>query len=600
MNEYFDPGNWSPKAAVGFSIVSDISSSEKKKWEDAHFAALSMFPWMKSIELQQGRTTIKLWGHFDPNQSIFRTKSGDILMLIGSPWGDFTWEEIINQMKMHGEEKFVLPWEGRCALILVDVKGKAWRVWNDWVASFPIYYAAWEERGIASCLEDVVVRVAGLDTNRFLKRGLVELLLLGHFLGTDTLYEQMKVIQPDSFSRFDEGRMIVSNKIWSVQPNPPEHPIPVKELILSLHDLTVKSIRNALSTDITPSILLTLSSGMDSRLVACVARDADFDIHSYTYGPREWSEVYFASQVAKALRISWERVDVGVNYTADYLHPWLKWFGSGHHAHGMYQFPFLTRIQGTQGIIPNGFLGNNMAGGDHPNDCLFQPAKSLLDRFCGYGTYWSKSDLKNLLMFDPEDCFTEIESVFQKQILSVSDWSEYQQMNMIDMWNRQSRSIFYQPMMYSYFGLERSPFMDREYARFCMSLPVELLRKRKLQIAMLNEYWPDIGKIGGTFYPKKGLYRKWHSFRYIIANRLPRNLRPLAGATSVNKMELDCAIARRWDVAFPITSNLNSIEPLRAEPILKAVNGAFSGNKDGLLKMIAVQPLVFRLRECRL
>ncbi len=342
-------------------------------------------------------------------------------------------------------------------------------------------------------------------------------------------------------------------------------------------------------------ILLPLSSGMDSRLIAAVAADQHLQVEAYSYGPPEWAEVNNARQLAAVLKIPWQRIELGLNYRADFTRSWLKWFGSSLHAHGMYQFPLLKRLEGRGGIVPNGFYGNNMAGGDHPNDCLFEPVKGLLDRFCGYGASWSKASLPDLLDFDPTPYYLEMEDILQAQVASVADWPEYQQMNAVDMWNRQARFIFYQPMVYSYFGHERSPFMQRDYARFCQSLPPELLKKRKMQVEMLDKHWPQLGEVGGTFRPARGLDRIWHSTRYHVAKRLPRILRPLMGVTWLNKSDPDCAVTRKWDNLFPVSANLTNMMPLRAGPIIDAAGRANAGSSKDLAKIAAVQPVLARM-----
>jgi len=92
---------------------------------------------------------------------------------------------------------FVLPWEGRGILLLVCPEGDEWHAWEDWAGSIPVFYTADHEQ-IASTLEPVVVGVGNLTSAEFSKRGLEEPLTLGHFLCTDTLYEPVKVLPPDS------------------------------------------------------------------------------------------------------------------------------------------------------------------------------------------------------------------------------------------------------------------------------------------------------------------------------------------------------------------------------------------------------------------
>lgn len=587
--------NNSPKAVIGFSIVYRLPHSAAKQWEQSHQLILKDFPWLQSTEVIIGNSRIMLWGHNKIQLSTYLDEYRNLWVLAGSPFGNHTWKAVLHDLKVHGDDHFVMPWDGRCVLFRLSSDGEKWSIWNDWASSMPIYYSSWKDGGIASCLEPIVVATAGLSYKDFSKRGLVELLLLGHFLGTDTLYDAMQVLAPDTASFWLKGMHRESKYLNSVQSLDELSTGAEETYLAEMHRLAFEAVAASLSDTSAYPILLPLSSGMDSRLIACIAKDLGFPIRSYTYGPQEWTEVFYARLVAKTIGISWQRVEMGVNYTAEYIHRWLNWFGCSLHAHGMYQFPFLGKIQEQSGLIPNGFYGNNLAGGDHPNDCLFDSTKTLLDRFCGYGVYWDKETIKSVLEYDPTPYYAQMDSILQNQIALNQDRNEYQRMNILDMWNRQARFIFYQPMMYSYYGYERSPFMYRPYARFCMALPPQLLMKRSLQIKMLERYWPAAAAVPGTFRQLKGVQRKWQGLRTIIAHRLPKSLRPLVGATSVNKMELDCAASKKWEAFYPITQELGNVFPLHSEVILQSARNAIKGSQAHLLKVISVQPIVYQV-----
>lgn len=574
------------------SVAYGLSGPALVRWHDVHKAILSRFPWLLSEEFELGCTRIRIWSHHTPGDCANTAKKGEHCFLIGSPANRCSWELLIDSPATELDRALQL--EGRWALLRVDADGERWFLCNDWAGAVPIFFAPTENGGVMSSLEPVVTNVAGLTPRHFSKRGLVELLLLGHFLSTDTLYEPMQVLPPDSFGIWNQGKVQKLRRLWSVRPS--EAPKMGREVIVTrLHELTVECISQSLCTEERAPVLVTLSSGMDSRLIAYAAAESGFPVEAYTYGPQGWTEPYYGRKIAKSLGIPWQRVPLGVDYLKDYTGRWLQWFGSSLHTHGMYQFPFLEQIKGRRGVIPNGFYGNNMAGGDHPNDCLFQPRKGLFERYCGYGTYWDRESLAQLLDFDPNPYFSEMEALLQEQIRLVQDWPEYQQMNCIDMWNRQARYASYQPAMYSYYGLERSPFMQRDYARFCMSLPAELLRKRKLQIEMLKRYRPAEFAIGGSFRPRKGFERKWHGLRYRIADKLPAGLRPILGVTSVFRLGLDCASHSEWD-AFPcIPRTLPDVDPLRTKPIIEAVKSAINGSRKDLLRVMAVQPVIHAL-----
>jgi len=84
-----------------------------------------------------------------------------------------------------------------------------------------------------------------------------------------------------------------------------------------------------------------------------------------------------------------------------------------------------------------------------------------------------------------------------------------------------------------------------------------------------------------------------------MANWLPKVLRPLMGATSVNKMGIDCVVSTEWDAMFLVSPNLSDIGPLRAKPIKDAARRAMAGSTGDLIKVMAVQPVVFMLQNQR-
>jgi hypothetical protein len=582
------------EALIGFSLAINLSETESAQWDSIHNLILSKFHWLKIVKIKHGATNVCAWMHRDVNSPFYVSPNNELMMIVGSPFEDTIYiDQAYEDIQKRGDE-YTIPWEGRCSLVLINQNGSIWEIWTDWLSTVPIYYGESNGR-IASTLEPVVVKSLSLNNSNISKRGLVELLSFGQFIGNDTLYESVKTLEADSYNQWLSGHLGKTKYLATVEATEINFETNRGKLIDQLHDHTIDAIKKSLQP-IENSVNLPLSGGMDSRLIACVASELGVPVNSYTYGPKEWTEVYFARMVAECLNLPWKQIDLGLNYSSDYINEWLAWFGSSLHAHGMYQFPFLYDIAGSLNIIPNGFIGNNMAGGDHPNICLFdRTKKNFFDRFLGYGLYWDSSSLEELLGFNLEPYKEEIEQIFQSQLIKVVDWPNYQKMNIVDLWNRQKRFIYYQPEMYNYFGKERSPFMQRDYARFCMSLPDTFLWKRNLQIEMLEKYWPAMGRIGSTFTQRKGIDRKWHGLRQTIAEHLPKEIRPLVGITSVNLMSIDCIRQRGMDVFFPISNRIDLIDVINTKVVGRIVQSALKGSKRDYMKIVAIQPIIYRL-----
>lgn len=594
------PTNQKPQPAIGFSLGYGLNDIHRAAWEQSHERILALFPWLQSREIRIGTTSLRLWGHYDPQLATYHTADGDLLVIVGSTLNGLTWAEGAPQLKALGASGDIQPWEGRCIAIRISADGERWSIWSDWVGGVPVYHTAWIGGGVASSLEPVTVETADLGPEQISRRGLVELLLFGQFLGCDTLYEPMRYITPDSHTDWVRGRPAGEKRLWTVVPNEKLHGRTPDQLIEEWRALHIDAIAGPLRNSDEP-VALTLSSGMDSRMIAAImveeARRTGRELRAYTYGPLESLDVALARQVAETLDIPWERVPIGQRYMADHMARWLEWFGTSLHAHGMYQFAFLSQVAGKRYLLPTGNLGNSIGGGGHPPEELLNEKLSLFERYQdAFVTYWPLEELGEVLTFDPKPYLAEMNDVLQEQHDAVRHWPLYPRMLMFNIWNRIGRAIFYQPMMYSYYGLERQPFTYRPMANFAFSLEPSLHRRRTLQLEMLRRSWPQVAAVPAPPYhkPMRGLQLKWHALRYHAQRRMPPMLRPLLGPTRLTMKDVDCVRTYKWASFAPLSPNLGSVEPLRAEAVVRAAEAAFVGEHAELRRVLAALPLVAR------
>jgi hypothetical protein len=517
--------------SVGFYLSGSLPREAAKRGLSACNNALHYFPWLKRRRLQHGVAQLELWSHHNPEDSLYFDKLGNLFVLIGSPMNNISWSDTLERLAKQEDDAFEVPWEGRCVLIRISPAGQDWTMWNDWCGAIPVFHTLVDDVPVASSLEPPVVAAAGFTPDDFSKRGIVEMLVLGHFLGTDTLFTKMHVLTADSVSYWQDGKFAGSKVLWTVVPTDSRWDRGWDELIDEMYRHTVKAIGDALRGH--DKWILPLSSGMDSRLIACVGAQVGAKIQAYTVGPATWDEPIHARQLAQTLNIPWQRVDLGTDYLAEYTSMWLDWFGSSLHTHGMYWMPLLEQIQQVDGAIIEGFFGNNT----------------------------------EVLTFDPNPYLNEMNEILESQKQSARG-SEYHQMNYLDIWNRQQRFIFYQPMMYDYWKGVCVPYMNREYARFCLSLPRVALENRRLQKEMLKRYFPVAAKIGGGVHAEPSLLstggmmalpllltKKW-LLKAGVASCLPKAFRvgPLRQfAPTPNTMEPDCVAARGLEALYPLS-----------------------------------------------
>lgn len=585
------------RGAVGFYLSGTLATDATKNAISACNQALRHFPWLKRKRLQHGVSQMELWGRHVPDESIYVDKLGNLFLLVGSPMNVISWADALNQLARQGDDAFELPWEGRCILIRVCPDGKDWTIWNDWCGSIPVFHTIVKSVPIVSSLEPPVVVAAGFTPDDFSMRGIVEMLVHGHFLGRDTLFTDMQTLQPDSVSCWRDGTFVGSKVMWSVEPSDSRWDYGWDELADEMHDYTVKAIGEALRSH--DKWILPLSGGMDSRLIACVGAEQGTNFQAYTYGPATWNEPIYARQIARVLGIPWQKVDVGANYLADYAQMWLNWFGSSLHAHGMYQVPFLERVRAIDRIIVMGFIGDPLAGLQVASMAKsFADNKNLLSCFTDKLEMWSYDSLRDVLLFDPEPYWHEQVQMLNDQ-MALLKGSEWQRRWFLFQWNHVFGFSYYQPMMYDYWKGVSTPYMNREYARFCLSLSRLALEERRLQKEMLKRYWPAVAKIAGTYSRFPLIETKQFMARRIAARFFPRKLRigPLREFNPTpNNMDPDCVLATGENAMYPLPQKVDKMAQtfFKREGILYAIQEAKKGTWHGYEMCQALMPIANR------
>ena len=586
------------RGAAGFTLTNQLDAQATLRLEKAQTAALRHFPWLDLASYGHGATTIYYWSHHPPGASSYVHRDGSLFVLVGSPSNSVDWDTALKDLDTGAMTSFEPPWQGRFALARISPDGLQWTLWNDWAGSIPVYHASVKGVPVASSLEPPVVAAAALTANEFSRRGMVEMLAHGHFLGTDTLFTKMQTLPPDSVSRWSGGEFADSKALWTVEPSDSRWARGWDELADEMHDHTVKVVGDALRQH--DRWILPLSGGMDSRITACVGIDQGVDLHAYTYGPATWSETIYARQVARVLGMPWQRVDLGTSYLADYSPMWLDWFGTSLHVHGMYQMPFLMAVREADGVILDGWYGNNMAGGDHPSTGLLaEPGPAWQGLYKGYSPMWSVEELENLVAFPVSPIIDQMTAIVESQVATVANWPYYHQRNAVDMWNRQRNFVFYQPTMYDYWKGVCTPYMDREYARFCLSLPRLALERRRLQVEMLKRYYPKVSVIGTTANADPPTRTKRHLLKAFVGRRL---LGPLAAGPfrefkpTPNTLEADCVKATGRAALWPIYDAWDQLaEWFNMDILQQVLDSALAGDPDAHMKYEPIQAIAYRL-----
>lgn len=515
---------------TGFTIFLDLSPEEVKRTISAEDRVLSRFTRLGRHILPIGSATLRVWGRSGISDCIHTMPDGSVLALIGSPHNDITWRDVQESfLKTDRPEDFVLPWEGRITLLHISPDGRRWQIWNDWMGSITTYYASTSHGRVVSTLEPATVAAADatLAADVFLP-GLVALLLNGYFVSDWTLYKSIKTIPPDSLSTWDETGFRAQT-LWTVKPTQDRWEAGWDELVDEMHDLAYKAIAGIAKSR--PSWILPLSSGLDSRLIAAVMADVGVDVHAYAWGGAENEDVIYSRKIARTLGFSWKHVSLPKDFLTRYTSRWADWFGGAMHFHGMYLMSFLDELNGeTSAPAINGYIGDVLTG-DGLNDAVAIHSARRYQIGTEWYVHWTPDQLRSVAKFPVNEALEANADNIREQINSFPG-AHYQKFLLLPLRNRQRLFISFMSTLMDYWRGVAAPFMDRSYARFCMSLPRAVFDHRRLLGDVFMRYYGKLAVIPGSYaqdpYILTGRYlvkrRAAHLLPSPIRNRLVRGI----------------------------------------------------------------------------
>ncbi|HOU11911.1 MAG TPA: asparagine synthase-related protein [Anaerolineae bacterium] len=526
------------------------------------------------------------------DDAIYTTEDGTLFTLIGSPVSNgMTLKKVADKLADPDNTAFELPWEGRCVLLRISASGQDWTMWNDWTGSIPVFHTQLNKGYIASTLEPAVVAAAGFTPEDFFLPGLVSLLVNGHFLGDWTLFKDMYVVPPDCVARWGESGFDWQ-RLWSVKPSDERWDRGWDELVDEMYELSHHALANTLQTQ--SEWILPLSGGLDSRLIAAVGAELGVTLHTYTYGHEDWVETVFAKQVARVLDLPWQRIPIEPDYLKKYTRMWLEWFGSALHCHGMYQMPFLDAVKDFNLPIVTGFIGDPLAG-EQTAGMMKDSKRSVLERLLGKWQMCSIEDAQNLISRDLGGAWDAINLELQQQETSISG-SLYQRIWLIFQWNHVFGFSYYQPMMYDYWKSVGTPYVSKNLANFCLSLPRCALDDRRLQKDMLRRYYPKMASIGGTFGEPLTKYGRYYLKR-AVARRLPQWLRISSlreFATTGNQIQIEALRVWGESCLWPLNEKRKELGALfNLDYLDKIYQQAAAGNEKAYNRLRPIQSVAW-------
>ncbi|MGD9497486.1 MAG: asparagine synthase-related protein [Armatimonadota bacterium] len=274
------------------------------------------------------------------------------------------------EMYLHSGSELAERIEGDFVIVISDPSEKRLLVLNDRLGLVPHYVA--DEPGLFAMAPNLsaVACLPGVDDEVDMV-GLADLLTFGYILADDTIVRGVKVLPPASASEYREGRWR-TRSYWELRVEPGRTPrASTQEHIERIGELMSDAVRRCVPTD--GQVTVSLSGGLDSRLVACALHREGIEFEAFTRGAEDSCEVRFSRLLCERLGIrqrtvrprhdqAWERL-VWLAARQDGMLNVVHNFGASH---------AISDCAEDTSCLVTGFLGGPVAG--HP----LTPAARLL------------------------------------------------------------------------------------------------------------------------------------------------------------------------------------------------------------------------------
>jgi asparagine synthase (glutamine-hydrolysing) len=374
-----------------------------------------------------------------------------------------------------------------------------------------------------------------------------EFIMSGYVTGPDTLIKEIKKMQSGELLIYNKkSKSLETERYYRYSPNPDNSKNDefwIDQLEQVLNNVTKRMIKRA---DNRP-IRVTLSAGLDSRLLICKLHEFDYkNIEVFSYGPKWNWEAIGAKKVAKILNVPWKMVSLShknakkVFWTQERKDYWK--FSDGLSAIANFQEYLPLSIIKNNNLIPddsvliNGQSGDFITGGHIPNslksgkgnindilDGIINKHYSLrLDMLTQDNIDFIKKKVLKLMGIDNG------EALSNEELISIYERWECEE--------RQVKWVIHGQRAQDFFGYSwQIPLWDIELAKFYEKVPVHLKLNQNLYKLYLEKWnykglykdfnpvvwrWPGISilvvpiaKIVGILLGKKAK-KSWYELFY--------------------------------------------------------------------------------------
>jgi asparagine synthase (glutamine-hydrolysing) len=361
----------------------------------------------------------------------------------------------------------------------------------DHIRSIPLFYAL---KGSDFYLSDdadwVREQVGNTEIDEIAKE---EFQLTGYVTGQDTLYPDVKQLQAGEFlciNTLSESPKVETERYYRFLHTEPDA-FDEHELLQQLDDAALASIDNLIRYANGRQIVIPLSGGYDSRLIATLLKRRGYEnILCFTYGVPGNKESAYSKMVADALGLKWHFVEYSNELWREAWQTEERWqyqkWGSGWssipHVQDWLAVKYLKQESVVEAdcIFVPGHTGDFISGGHVPESAIKDKSSTSQELFEAINNkHYSLAPVSQVTKRSQLEWSVRILGrAEQATVLNGQDMA-----NAFEKWEwqeRQAKFICNSVRVYEFFGYDWwLPLWDMEFVRFWQTVPLEVRKGRE-------------------------------------------------------------------------------------------------------------------------
>jgi len=364
---------------------------------------------------------------------------------------------------------------------------------TDITRSFPVFYTQTKN---SWCISDDIYALQKQNPNvKFNKNAELEFLASNHVHGKKTLLNTIYQTQSAEYLEFSSN-VIKEQSFYFSYSTKNQNNKPIIELKKECFLAFENSFKRCLNSIEKNQIIVPLSSGLDSRLIAVLLKKYNHkNVLCYTYGKKDSFEINYSKKTAETLNFSWIFIEYNDSIIRDFLKtkPFKKYI---EYAGKLTSMPNLQEYFAVQYLHENNFV---------EKDAIFISgyAGDILggSEYKFYDNPLKNNKLSNIIfrnkmsnfVFSDRDKNKTLQDIEQNLVSFDSDYKQKIPETVLDNYNikeRIAKYIFNSASFYTFFGYTtRFPFWDKELLCFFKELPIDYKRDKSFFDTVLNDYY---------------------------------------------------------------------------------------------------------------